>query len=166
MANLDSLIRVTVTDAANPFLQVTTYSMRQYETNNGWMSIIPFYRVFYRLNYDDGVNVSSEDFIEAERINESHISHCIRKKPQVPWLYTEMVDERTVRYIRLGIDNTLVKRTDDTIAFSIMKECLTCQECGSYARYDRTSCGHHRFCINCVLYHDNNCEARKALQPV
>lgn len=134
MADISNLIRVTVNDAEDPTIEVTTYAMRWYNTDNGWMRIIPFYRVYYRLNYEPSLGPNPEEMdlvsstlISEERINPNRIAKCIRKNKRLPWVYHDTSCGRITRWVQLDKSH----RDDDTAAFHIMKE-IGCKECGKY----------------------------------
>jgi hypothetical protein len=143
MADIRNLVRVTVNDAEDLTREVTTYAMRVYNTDNGWMSIIPFYRVTYQLNYEPysgpnpgemdliGPTLVSSDFISEERINPDRIARCIRKNTRLPWVYHDTSSGRITRWQKLD----KAHRLDDTAAFHIMKETYACKDCGKYARF-------------------------------
>jgi hypothetical protein len=130
---------MTVNDAADPTLEVTTYAMRVYNTDNGWISIVPFYRTSYQLNYSDDMNFVTRDFVSEERINDERTAKCIRKTKKVPWEYNDTYNNRRIRWIELNKSH----RIDDTAAFHIMRAEYACNDCGKYAH------GHQFKCWSC-----------------
>lgn len=112
MASIRDLVRVTVRNEEDPTLEAVTYAMKNYTTDNGWMSIIPFYRVKYRL-FDDG----EEELISRELINPEHKSRCIRKNKRLPWVYHDQVNGHIIRWQVLNS----ARCDDDTYAYNEMR---------------------------------------------
>ena len=157
MCDSDKVLRIIVRDADDLTSSVTTYARREYSTDNGWISIVPFYRVYYRLELDENGDIMSCLKERTERINESRKSRCLRSGHIAGFYYEKCPVDRT-RLFWTTIQH--LRREEDEVAKQIADEEYTCDRCTRYARYNRTTCGHKYLCFICAEQHDRNCALR------
>jgi len=153
MCDSDKVLRNVVRDDLTT--EIITYARREYSTDNGWISIVPFYRAYYRLELDDNCFILEAVKERSERINESRKSKCLRSGHIAGFYYEKRPVDRllwkTIQHLR---------REEDYVAKQIADEEYTCDKCTRYARYNRTTCGHNYLCNNCAEHHDQYCALR------
>jgi hypothetical protein len=157
MCDMDKVLRITIRDADDLTSEVITYARREYSTDNGWISIVPFYRVYYRLELADNGFILEAVKERSERINESRKSRCLRSGHIAGFYYEKCPVDRS-RLFWTTIQHR--RREEDAIAKQIADEEYTCDICGFYAQYNRTTCGHKYLCYHCAEHHDRNCALR------
>ena len=144
MTDFQNVLRATAVDQDDQTLYVTTYARRVYTTKNGWMSVVPFYRVYERIERDDNGGIINIEQEGTEGINDDRKRLSLRRNKRVPWVYHDVRDTRHIMWAQL--DNA---HTDgDTEAKQIADEKYTCSKCTRYAPWGHVQL-HHALCRHC-----------------